>query len=597
MPDADPVLTHSSQLEVLQKEYDILLAKTSPSPPGDRSSSRSKKRDEQKTNGTTKSSHPEVMYTITPGAPHSERVLPSAQRKQVQKPIQAEVEPRTEPRHHRSRSEQIPRGLGLHINGSTSDWNGTEDLVSTPTMGSTPNPSRRRLNTMASFDNLSILSPPVPDNSFGLQRLHEVHSSSASPSLAGGSTPSVSTPSMLSWGTASASTISVGDMSFTGLPAFPSGSSLNLGVSGLHDFDHTTAVDEVDEYGNDENVMTPSMRRQPELEYDSDSDSGVDPGYANSQQVDNPPVAQIRRASTSRLNQSTAVENRNHEGLTAPRPMGRSISDNISAMPASRPFDQGDEELEVLGMRFSQSFSDVEPTLYGYGSASTPSSFEHPAPIRSGMRRASIATPNVRRLELEGGEAERRSSASPASTRPAFHRSVTFSTPKPEELPSKKHRDQGPHSTPMLGPRGAIPNPNLPFQIPYPENMKGHPISSRRGPSEEATRRGLATIAAPPRDLPPTFDPTYTAVGSNKRPLPSTNHLTPPLTHRHSRREGQQPKQPTTARAAQPVIVSGIDAQTQASSQARSTVSANVPIVAPQPVNPIRSWNWNDKAA
>ena len=599
MPDTVSVLTRSSQLELLQKKYDILVAETSPSPPSDRSKSRSKKQDEPKTNGAAKSSHPEAVYTITPGAPHSERVLPSAQRKQVQKPTQAEVEPRTENRHHRSRSEQVPRGLGLHINGSSSDWSGAEDSVSTPTMGSIPNASRRRLNTMNSVENLSILSPPVSHNGFGLQQLHEVLSSSASSSVLDVSTRSVSTQSTLSWGTSvgSASTISVGDMSLTGLPAFPSGSSLNLGVSGLPDFDHTTATDEVEEYGNDENAMTPSMRRQPELEYVSDSDLGVDPGYANPKRIDNPPVGQNRRASTSRPSQSSAVETRNHDGLAAPRPMGRSISDNISATPATRSLDQGDEELEVLGLRFSQSFSDVEPTLYGYGSASTPSSFEHPAPIRSGMRRASIATPNVRGIDLEGEEAVRRSSASPVSTRPAFHRSVTFSTPKPEELPSKKHRDQGPHVPPMLGPRGSIPNQNATLQIPYLENTKGHPISSRRGPSEDATRRGLATVAAPLRDLPPTFDPTYTAVGSNKRPLPTTHQQTPPLTHQHSRREGQQPRQPTTARAAQPVTTPATDAQTHASSQARSTVSANVPIVAPQPVNPIRPWKWNSKAA
>jgi hypothetical protein len=177
------------------------------------------------------------------------------------------------------------------------------------------------------------------------------------------------------------------------------------------------------------------------------------------------------------------------------------------------------------------------------------------------------------------------------SARPVFHRSVTFSTPKPDELPSKKHRDQGPYGP---DPRGAVPNPNATFKIPHPENVRGHPISSRRGPSDDLTRRGLATIAAPPRDLPPTFDPTYTAVGSSKRPLPSIHQSTPPLTHQHGRKEGQQPKQPTTTRAAppQPGNTPATDAPTQALSQTRPTVSANVPIVAPQPVNPIRPWKW-----
>ncbi|KAF9648357.1 hypothetical protein BDM02DRAFT_2305112 [Thelephora ganbajun] len=462
-------------------------------------------------------------------------------------------------------------------------------------MGSTPNAPRRRLNTMNSVEDLSILSPPEPHNSFGRQQLHEILSSSSVISV---STPSVSTPSTLSWGTSigSISAISVGDMSLTGLPAFPSGSSLNLGVSGLPDFDHTTASDEVDGYGNDENVMTPSLRRQPGLAQGYDSDSVVDPRYANRQRFEGLSVAENRRPSVSR--QPAAVETRNHDGLAPSRPMGRSISDNTSAVPISRSLDQDEEELEVVGLRFSQSFSDIEPALYGYGSASTPSSFEDPAPIRSGMRRASIATPNVRGLDLEV-EAVRRSSASPISARPVLHRSVTFSTPKPDELPSKKHRDQGPYGPPMPGPRGAAPNPNTTFTTPHPENLKGRPISSHRGPSDDTTRRGLATIAAPPRDLPPTFDPTYTAVGSSKRSLPLIHRLTPPLIHQHGRKEGQQPKQPTTTRAAppQPVNAPVIEAPIHAPPQARPTVNANVPIVAPQPVNPIRPWKWNGKSA
>lgn len=586
------------QLELLQQKYDILMAERSLSPSRDRSNSRSKKQDESKTNGAAKPSHPEAVYTITPGAPHSERVLPSSQRKQVQKPTPVGVEPRAESRHNRSRSEQVPGGLGLHLDGLNSDWNGAEDHVSTPTMGSIPNASRRRLNPMNGIENFSILSPPVPNNSFGTQHLHEVLSSSASSSVIDVSTPSASTPSTLSWGTGSTSTISVGDMSLAGLPAFPSGSSLNLGMSGLPDFDHTIEADEADEYGNDENVMTPSLRRQPELEHDSRSDPGVDPRYANPQRFDTPPVAQNRRANVSRHSQSTPAETRNYDVPAPPRPMGRSISDNVSAMPGSRSLGQGDEELEVVGLRFSQSYSEAEPALYGYGSASTPSSFEHPAPIRSGVRRASIATPNVRGLDLEGAEAVGRSSTSPVPIRPAFHRSVTFSTPRPEELPSKRHRDQGPHGPSMHGPRGTIPNPNTAFPLPSPEHTKGYPISSRRGPGDDATRRGLATIAAPPRDLPPTFDPTYTAVGSNKRPLPSTHQVTPPPT-RHARKDGQQSKRPAPTRAAPPplVIASPIDVQTQVPSQVRPTVSANVPIVAPQPVNPIRAWKWNSKTA
>jgi hypothetical protein len=594
VPAPAPILTRHSQLELLQKKYDILVAETSPSLPRDRSNSRSKKQDEPKTNGVAKPSYPEAVYAITPGAPHSERVLPSTQRKKAQKPIPAEVEPR----HHRSRSEQVPRGLGLHVDGLGSDWRGTEDSASTPTIGSIPHTSRRRLNTMNSVEGLSILSPLESDSGFGRQQLHDVLSPSASSSATDLSTPQASTPSTLSWGTSirSASTISVGDMSLTGLPALPSGSSLNLGVSGFPNSDHVTAADDADEYGSDENVMTPSLRRQPELaqRYNAGSDSGVDPRYANPQRFESPPVAQNRRRSISR--QSAAADTRT---LDAPRPMGRSISDNVSAMPGPRSSDQDEEELEVIGMRFSQSFSDVEPALYGHGSASTPSSFEEPAPIRGGVRRASIATPNVRGLDLEGVETGRRSSASPVSTRPTFHRSVTFSTPRPDELPHKKHRDQGPYGHPMPGPRGAVPNLNSAFQIPYPENMKGHPTSSRRGPSEDATHRGLATIAAPPRDLPPTFDPTYTAVGSSKRPLPSINRSAPSSAHPHGRKEGQKSKQQTTTRAtpSQPANSPAIDTQPQKPSQSGPTVNANVTIVAPQPMNPIRQWNWNSKAA
>jgi hypothetical protein len=464
-------------------------------------------------------------------------------------------------------------------------------------MGSTPNAPRHRLNTMSSVEDLSILSPPESHSSFGRQHLHDVLSLSASSSVSDVST--VSTPSTLSWGTpiGSISTTSVGDMSLAGLPTLPSGSSLNLGVSGLPDFHHTTTADEVGGYGSDENVMTPSQRRQPELtqqdDSDSDSDSGVDPRYANRQWFEAHSVAGNRRQSVSC--QPTTVENRNHDGLAPPRLMGRSISDSTPAMPVSRPSGHDEDELEVIGMRFSQSFSDAEPALYGYGSASTPSSFEDPAPVRSGLRRASIATPSIRGLDLEAVEAAKRSSGSPASAR---HRSVTFSTPKPDELPSKKHRDQGPYGPPMPGPRGAVPNPNTTFTPPYPENVKGHPTSSRRGINDDLARRGLATIAAPPRDLPPTFDPTYTAVGSGKRPLPSMHQSTPPLTNKHGRKEGQQPKQPTTTRAAppQPGNTQATDAPTQAPSQARPTVNANVPIVAPQPVNPIRSWKWNKSA-
>jgi len=453
---------------------------------------------------------------------------------------------------------------------------------------------------MNSVENLSILSPPESHSSFGRQHLHELLSSSASSSVTDVSASSVSTPSTLSWGTSigSVSTISVGDMSLAGLPAFPSGSSLNLGVSGLPDFDHTTAADDADGYGGDENVMTPSLRRQPELTqaYDSDSDSGVDPRIANLQRFEGLSGTGNRRPTVSR--QPAAVETRSHDGPAPPRPMGRSISDSTSAVPASRSLDQGEEELEVISMRFSQSFSDAEPALYGYGSASTPSSFEDPAPIRSGIRRASIATPSVRGLDLEAVEV-RRSSASPVSTRPTSHRSVTFSTPKPDELPSKKHRDQGPYGPPTHGSRGAAQNPNTTPTTAYPENTKGHPISARRGPSDDVTRRGLATIAAPTRDLPPTHDPTYTTVGSNKRPLPSTRHLTPPPTHQHGRKEGQQPKQPATTRPApsQSGNAPSFDAPTKAPPQARPAVNANVPIVAPQPVNPIQSWKWNGKSA
>ena len=575
------------------------MAETPPPTSRDRSNSRNGKQDEPKNNGPNKPARPEAVYTITPGAPHSERVLPSAQRKRVQKPTSTEVKQRPESRHNRSRSEQVSRGLGLHINGSNSDWSGGEDSASTPTIGTIPNAPARRLNTMNSVENLSILSPPESHSSFGSQHLHGILSSSASSSAIDVSTPPVSTPSTLSWGTSigSVSTISVGDMSLTGLPAFQSGSSLNLGVSGLPDFDHTTAADEVDEWGSDENVMTPSVRRQPELirNYDCDPDLGLDPRCPNRQRFEGPSTTGNRRPSISR--QPAAAESRNYDGPGPPRPMGRSISDNISAMPVSRSSGQDEDELEVVGLRFSQSFSEVEPALYGYGSASTPSSFEEPAPIRNGVRRASIATPNIRGLGLEGVEEVRRSSASPVSTRPVPHRSVTFSTPKPDELPSKKHRDQGPYGAPMHGPRGVVPNPNTTFSIPYPENHKGHPISSRRGFSDDAARRGLATIAAAPRDLPPTFDPTYTTVGSSERPLPSMHRSTP--SHQHGRKEGQQPKQPSTTRAAppQPVNAPVIDAPTQAPSQTRPPVNANVPIVAPQPVNPIRPWKWSGKSS
>lgn len=599
MPDTVPMLTFSTQLETLQKKYDILLAETSPSPSRDRSNSRGKNQDEQKVNGVAKPLHPEAVYTITPGAPHSERVLPSTQRKQVQKPTMVEVEPRAEPHHNRSRSEQVTRGLGLYVNGSNSDWGGAEDSASTPTIGSIPNAPRRRLIAMNSVEDLSILSPPE-SSGYGHQQLHEVLSSSASPSAVDVSTPPVSTPSTLSWGTSirSASMLSVGDMSLTGLPAFQSGSSLNLGVSGLPDFHHATEADEADEYGGDENMMTPSLRRQPDLahEYDSDSDSGVVPRYVNPQRFESPPVAQNRRSSVSR--QSAAVEVRAHDGHTPARPMGRSISDNISAIPASRSSAQGEDEMEVVALRFSQSFSDAEHALYGYGAASTPSSFEDPAPIRGGVRRATISTANARGLDLEGVEGARRQSASPVSVRPAFHRSVTFSTPKPDELPSKKYRDQGPRGPSTPGPRGTTSNQNTIFPIPYLENMKGHPISSRRGPSEDATRRGLATVATPLRDLP-TFDPTYTAVGPSKRPLPSVHQFTPPPTNQSGRKEGQPKKQPTATRAAPPQPVNGpsVDVKIQELSRLGPIVSANVPIVAPQPVNPIRPWKWNGKTA
>ena len=453
---------------------------------------------------------------------------------------------------------------------------------------------------MNSVENLSILSPPDSHSSLTRQNLHELFSSSASSPATAASTPPVSTPSTLSWGTSigSVSSISVGDMSLTGLPAFPSGSSLNLGVSGLHDFDHTTPADEVDGYGSDENVMTPSIRRQPELTqrgYNSGSDSGSDPRYQNRQRFESHSAAGNRRPSVN--GQSGAAETRNHDGPAPPRPMGRSISDNTPAMPGSRSSDHDEAELEVIGMRFSQSLPDIEPTQYGYGSASTPSSFEDPAPIRSGVRRASIATPSVRGLDLEIVEAVRRSSDSPA--RPVPHRSVTFATPKPDELPPKKHRDQGQYGhPPMHGPRGAVPNLNSTFTIPYPENTKGLPISSRRGPGDDLTRRGLATVAAPTRDLPPAFDPTYTTVGSSNRPLPSMHQSTPPLPHQHGRKEGQQQKQSAATRTAppQPGNAPSMDVSTRVPPQKKPTVSANVPIVAPQPVNPIRPWKWNGKA-
>ena len=387
-------------------------------------------------------------------------------------------------------------------------------------------------------------------------------------------------------------------MSLTRLPAFPSVSSLNLGVAGHPDFDHTAAVGGVGVYGSDENVLALPLWRQPGLArgYDSESGSGVDSRYASRQRFEGPSVAGNRRPSVSR--QQETVETRNHDGLAPLRPTGRSISDSTSAMPVSRSLDQDEVDLEAIGLRFSQSFSDIEPALYGLGLDSIPSSLEDPAPIRSGMRRASIATPNVRGPVLEGVETVRRSSTPPVSAHPVLHRSATFSTPKPDELPSKKHRDQGPYGPPMPSSRGAAPNPNTTFPILYPENVKGYPIS-RRGPSADATRRGLAAITAPPRDIPLTFDPTYTAVGSSKRPLPSTHRLTPPPTYQHGQKEGQQLKHLFITRAAppQPVNAPAIEAPTKAPPQVKPTVSANVTTVAPQPVNPIRPWKWNDKSA
>jgi len=202
------------------------------------------------------------------------------------------------------------------------------------------------------------------------------------------------------------------------------------------------------------------------------------------------------------------------------------------AGPRSVEPDPDEEELEVVAMRFSQSFSEVEPALSG-SSINPTGSFDNATSAERAHRRRSSTSAalthvslNMDRVDTDEAEDE-----SPITARPQSQgRSVTF---RPLADTAGSQSAVPPHTN---------GNRNHPLYASFVQKRSQTPKTVPATPYTDTTRivssssatnsgyhRGAATISAPTRPLPSTsHDPTYTSVmPSNGRSLPPTHYANP----------------------------------------------------------------------
>jgi hypothetical protein len=601
-------------------------------------------------------------YSITPGAPHSERVLPPPQRKSTTSAdanIMLDHRRKDKGKRAEGHASASTPALGLFINSSAEVkvpslvvdasiramargpaesepvvvsssnrlWNGAVNSLGMdmdmPSANGYHGPGRnddRNRSHGRSRSNGDVIRPSVSrhgsSNTNGLadfsllspldssgnvdqrtrQGLDEVLNGSNGVDVA---TPQSAT-SATSWGTtnlssqSSRSTFSVGDMELNGLPSLPSRSSLNLNITGLHDFEDE-GIDGDDETDEEDHV-TPSIGRHPDLSQ-------------SRQAVSIPRSTEVSENHNLRPNNSRhlSIPDRTHVGMT-PRVVSRSVSDTThSAFSASRLMGLEEEELEVVGMRFSQSLSGVEPVPSGSSVHVSGSLDDASITQRDYRRRASTSiTSDFGPLETDRIDIAQPDEEALLSAHPRLEsRSVSFSTPKPRsdaarsQLPQTNGRSHSIYAS-FVQKRSQTPKA-IPA-MPYVNTTRVVASSSAANGAGNPMHRGVATIAAPPRPLPNTsYDPTYTSVmPSNGRSLPAhyaNPYVAPNVfpqngTDNHGIYTGTQ--QPYASFTLQPV-----SAPTESSSQPKSMSSiTQAPVLhAPQPVSgkshigrPWRDW-------
>lgn len=662
------------ELDTLQLKYDHMMhedasSTRSRSSGGSIVETRSSKSDESKSGQGKKRVSADGAYSIIPGAPHAERVLPPSQRKQPNSAVASssgEHRRKDKGKRPEGPASAPPLGLGLftdadaepndglrvedvalrvgHESGEASNmpWNGMGNALGmqmdapqvgghrgnqrseewsrshnhTGSTGGAPRsaPMTRNASSDSSLANLSILSP-LDSSGIAGQRNHNgigalLHGSQ--------STIDISTPqSATTWGTttisshSSRSSFSVGDMELNGLPPLPSRSSLNLGITGLDDFE--TGEDDSDDEMEDE-VMTPGAGRHVNLV----RDSGL--AIPFTRRFTEAPEVLDRRPSQSR---HISVPDRSRAGMT-PRVISRSVSDITHPIPTSSRLTESDseeEELEVVAMRFSQSYSEVEPALSGFGSNSGSStSFDDPTSAERVQRRraSTIAGLDLAPLDMNTIDLGQENGGGPSSAHAQLYgRSVAFSTPKPgldtsrsqpAALPQASSRSHGlvPSLYASLVQIGHGKRPQTPKTVPatpFVSTTRVVASSSAANSASHPMHRGAATVSAPLRPLPPaSYDPMYTSImPSNGHSLPPSHYPTPYVAPRTfqpngSANNGANPGAQQASYTLQPVSTTG---PSESSTQPRSTTnSAQAPVLhAPQPVSgkshigrPWRDW-------
>lgn len=636
---------------MLQLKYDHLQRENTSSPRS-RSSSDSKSETRSNKSPEAKSSQKkrpvDGVYSITPGAAHAERVQPPPQKKTPNSAV-----PSTNGNDHKRKEKgkisdgSVPAplsGLGLFTD-SNNEPNGAgvirvEDAARAMNRGSVeadlPNPGRNALgmdmgsqrpygmatgsedwgrshhsaNTSldSSLANLAILSPPDASRTTH----HRNHSMGSLPNGTNPATDLSPTPSTASWGTSNHSSSSLGDMSLNGLPPVASSSSLNLGITGLDDYHEGQDSDEDEDL---DGVMTPGAGRHADLAHDRhryESANAFTPRFSAAPELHNHRPAQIRHMTMP-------------IGMT-PRVINRSMSDVPTHTRHMDP-ESDEEDLELIGMRFSQSFSDIEPALSSAGATGS-LQFDLPPPPseKNHRRRASTsATLGLTTLDMDALDLEHGVESGSASAHPNFGRSVTFSTPKPQLQHAHTTRAQPTALPPTNNSRshGFIPNlqsfihtghgkrPHSPKAVPatpYVNTTRVVASSTTTNGATHPMHRGSVTVSAPLRPLPETYDATYTSVATNNgRALPTVHYNTPyvaPRAFSHNspanNGNGVHPPQTQSSYTLQPVSVQG---PPEPSKQPRSTAptqppQAQPPILhAPQPVSgkshigkPWREW-------
>jgi len=431
-------------------------------------------------------------------------------------------------------------------------------------------------NGLAEF---SILSPP--DSSGDTDK--QIHQGLDAVSNSRSGTEAAILPSTTTWGTTgppsqpSRSAFSGDDTNLNGRPSLPSRLSLNLNITGLHDFEAGI----IDADATEEDFMAPSVGRH------SDMSSG-------------------RRFGHSR---HSSIPDGIRAGMT-PRVISRSVSDKVHPVAGGRPMesDSEEEELEIAAMRFSQSFSEVEPALSG-SSTHAPASIDAAAgrTERSNRRRASTSV-TLDLASLEADWVDIQSIEDEVSGHSQLDsRSVTFSTPRPRPDGARSQVPQTNGSkSHALYTSFAQKRPQDPKTVPatpYVNTTRVMASSSAGSGANNPMHRGVATIAAPPRPLPSTtYNPTYTSVRpSNGQPLPAvhyTNPYVPPAVVSQNNTDEHR-IYPETQQSYTGYTLQPVSAQTESSSQPRLMSSTTqVPVLhAPQPVSgkshigrPWRDW-------